>query len=177
MELAGLRHCQCHPKGLLAPWPSGPPRGPDGWCPASPPGWALSGLPHPALLTLLARGSFPGRPPEPRLPAPWQTRGAPRPACAPSLWPSLCAGSRRQGPLRPHWAPQAWLQALAPRGAQQPPGIPFTSRPWSSACALGRPSADQRGARATWMRGFISWSSCSSCFLLLCSCGPKAFRG
>ena len=65
MEPAGFRRRHCHPRGLLAPRPSGQPQGPGGLCPVSPPAWALSCLTRPALLAPWHEVSFPGGPPSP----------------------------------------------------------------------------------------------------------------
>ena len=70
MEPAGFRRRHCHPRGLLAPRPSGQPQGPGGLCPVSPPAWALSCLTRPALLAPWHEVSFPGGPPSPASPLP-----------------------------------------------------------------------------------------------------------
>lgn len=99
MEPAGFRSHHCHPKGLLAPWPSGQPQGPGGLCPGSPPVWALSCLIRLPSLHSWPEVSFPGGPPSPASPAPWLTRGASRLLCVPPSLPSRRAGSWRQGTL------------------------------------------------------------------------------
>lgn len=99
MEPAGFRSRHCHPKGLLAPWPSGQPQGPGGLCPVSLPVWALSCLIRLPSLHSWPEVSFPGGPPRPASPAPWLTCGASRLLCVPFSLPSRCAGSWRQGTL------------------------------------------------------------------------------
>ena len=136
MEPAGFRSRHCHPKGLLAPWPSGQPQGPGGLCPGSPPVWALSCLIRLPSLHSWPEVSFPGGPPS--LPGSladtWSLTAV---LCASLVAESSCWVLEAGDSLMPHWAPRAWLQALAPRGTQGPPGIPFMSRPWSCCMCPG----------------------------------------